>query len=112
MKKLFAVTLLIVMLCQALPLEALAAVGNVLSQNEIDRARALTGLSFGRDHNGERAYHSGMKPNAGWTAAQLRGWLDEKLDRDLDSICDTFSHAFFTLADMKMSNSQAHGRLT
>ena len=112
MKKLFAVTLLIVMLCQALPLEALAAVGNVLSQNEIERARALTGLSFGREQNGERAYHSGMKPNKGWNAVQLRGWLDEKLDQDLDSICDTFSHAFYALADLENTNSPTHRRLT
>lgn len=73
MKKLFAVTLLIVILCQALPLEALASAGRVLSKEEINRARALTGLSFGRDTGNERAYHSGMKPNEGWTAKQLRG---------------------------------------
>ena len=41
-----------------------------------------------------------MKPNAGWNAAQLRGWLDEKLEKELDSLCDTFSQAFFTLSEI------------
>ena len=91
MKKLFAVTLLIVMLCQALPIEALASVGRVLTQDELNRARALTGLSFDQDPANERAYHSGMKPNAGWTATQLKDWLDEKLDKDLGSACDVRS---------------------
>ena len=85
MKKLFAVTLLIAMLCQALPVEALASVGRVLTQDELNRARALTGLNFGQDPANERAYHSGMKPNAGWNAKQLRGWLDERLGKSLDT---------------------------
>ena len=45
-----------------------------------------------------------MKPNAGWNASQLRDWLDEKLDKDLNSVCDTFSQAFFTLSDLKQSD--------
>ena len=112
MKKLFAVTLLIVMLCQALPVEALASVGRVLTQDELNRARALTGLSFDQDPANERAYHSGMKPNAGWTAKQLRGWLDERLDKSLDTIDDTLSQAFFTLADMKQSDPEKYRRFT
>ncbi len=112
MKKLFAVTLLIVMLCQALPIEALASVGRVLTQDELNRARALTGLSFGQDPANERAYHSGMKPNAGWTAKQLRGWLDEKLDKDLGSTCDVLSQAFYTLADMQKSDPAKYRQFT
>ena len=104
MKKLISVMLLVVLLCEALPVEALAAErGKVLTQDEIARARTLTGLSFGQEAN-ISAYHSGMKPNAGWNASQLRDWLDEKLDKDLNSVCDTFSQAFFTLSDLKQSD--------
>ncbi|MBR3016317.1 MAG: hypothetical protein IKH57_04450 [Clostridia bacterium] len=103
MKKLVSVMLLIVLLCEALPVEALAYGGKVLTQAEIARAKALTGLSFGKEAN-TTAYHSGMKPNAGWNASQLRDWLDEKLDKDLNSVCDTFSQAFFTLAELKQSD--------
>lgn len=112
MKKLFVVTLLIVMLCQALPVEALASVSRVLTQDELNRARALMGLSFGQDPANERAYHSGMKPNAGWTATQLKEWLDEKLDKDLGSTCDVLSQAFYTLADMQQSDPAKYRRFT
>lgn len=112
MKKLLAVTLLIVLLCQALPMEALAGAGWELSKDEIARARALTGLSFGQEQANANAYHSGMKPNAGWNAAQLRGWLDEKLDKELDSVCDTFSQAFFTLSEMKVNDPENYRRYT
>ena len=112
MKKLLAVTLLIVLLCQALPMEALAGAGWELSKDEIARARALTGLSFGQEQANANAYHSGMKPNAGWNAAQLRGWLDEKLEKELDSVCDTFSQAFFTLSEMKANDPENYRRYT
>ena len=116
MKKLLAVTLLIVLLCQALPMEALAGAGWELSKDEIARARALTGLSFGQEQANANAYHSGMKTNAGWNAAQLRGWLDEKLDKELDkeldSVCDTFSQAFFTLSEMKVNDPENYRRYT
>ena len=112
MKKLLAVTLLIVLLCQALPMEALASVGRVLTQDELNRARALTGLSFDQAQSTASAYHSGMKPNAGWNAKQLRGWLDERLDKSLDTIDDTLSQAFFTLADMKQSDPEKYRRFT
>ena len=112
MKKLFAVTLLIALLCQALPVEALAVVGRVLTQEEIDRARALTGLSFGQDQGNGRSYHSGMKPNVGWNAKQLRDWLDERLVQDLDSASDVLSQVFYTLSDIQQSDPAKYRMFT
>ena len=42
MKKMLSALLLIVMLCQVLPFDALAAVGRVLTDDELARAYALT----------------------------------------------------------------------
>ena len=106
MKRLVAAMLLIMLLCQALPVEALAGTGLELSRDEIARARALTGLGSGDAQDNGPAYHAGMKLNAGWNAKQLRGWLDEKLDRELDSICDTFTQAFFTLSEMETTHPE------
>lgn len=45
MKKMLSVLLLIVLLCQALPINALAAIGKVLTGEELAAAYILTGLS-------------------------------------------------------------------
>ena len=84
----------------------------MLTRDEIARARTLTGLSFGKEQANANVYHSGMKPNAGWNASQLRGWLEEKLNLDLDSVCDTFSQAFFTLSEMEHSDPEKYKSFT
>ena len=113
MKKLFSVLLLIVMLAQVLPLEALATVGKVLSKEEIARAYALTGLGTGGlKANSNGAYHDGMKPNLSWNASQLDDWLDEKLAKDLNSAEDLLSQVGFTLEEMKQSDPSAYEAFT
>ena len=105
MKRLFAALLFVIMLCQALPMAALAAVGGVLSDEELARAYALTGLGTGGlAANGDVAYHAGMKPNARWNASQLRDWLGEKLDVDLNTVGDLLSQASFTLDELRSSD--------
>lgn len=84
----------------------------MLTRDEIARARTLTGLSFGKEQANANVYHSGMKPNASWNASQLRGWLEEKLNLDLDSVCDTFSQAFFTLSEMEHSDPEKYKSFT
>ena len=102
MKKLLSVVLIIVMLFQVLPFEALASVGKALSQEELDRAYAITGLGTGGlVANGDGTYHDGMKPNSSWNASQLRDWLDVKLDVDLNTIMDLLSQAAYTLNELK-----------
>ena len=92
MKKMITALLLLAMLIQVLPFEALATVGKVLSQEEMARAYALTGLGTGGlKANSNGAYHSGMKPNLNWNASQLYDWLDEKLVKDLNSAEDLLS---------------------
>ena len=66
--------LLLMILCQALPVEAFAATGKVLSDAELAHAYALTGLGTGLLAD-SAAYHSGMKPVASWNASQLQHHL-------------------------------------
>ncbi|MBQ8963682.1 MAG: haloacid dehalogenase-like hydrolase, partial [Clostridia bacterium] len=107
MKKLLTALLLIVMLCQALPMSAFATVGKVLSAEELARAYALTGLG---DGNG--AYHEGMKPNASWNAAQLLGYLDDKLSVEVYNLGDTIARANYALAELEQSDPVAHRGFT
>ena len=111
MKKLLSALLLIVLLAQALPFEALATVGRIMSDDELARAYALTGLGTGGlSANGEGTYHGGMKPNVSWNASQLRDWLDEKLDIDLYNVTDLLSQTAFTLSELKETDPDEFAR--
>ena len=112
MKKKLSVLLLIVLLCQALPINALAAIGKVLTGEELAAAYILTGLSSvtgGVQRNA--VYHKGMKPNATWNAMQVSDWLDEVMGNDLHSVEDILSRASVAMARLKESNSDAYRRL-
>ena len=85
MKKWLSTLLLVVLLAQALPVSAMASVGRVLSDAELDRAYALTGLG-----KGDGLYHNGMSPNESMNGMQLVGWLEERLDERLHNIDDVF----------------------
>ena len=105
--------LLLAMLIQALPFEALATVGKVLSKEEMARAYALTGLGTGGlKANSNGAYHDGMRPNASWNASQLDDWLEEKLTKDLNSVEDLLSQAGYTLEELRQSDPGAYEQLT
>ena len=109
MKKAFSALLLVIMLAQVLPLEALATVGRVMSADELAAAYAMTGLGTGGlTANGDGTYHDGMKPNDSWSASQLRDWLDEKLKVDLNTASDLLSQAAFTLSELKESDPDAY----
>ena len=83
----------------------------MLSQEELSRAYALTGLGTGGlAANGDGTYHAGMKPNASWNASQLRDWLDVKLDVDLNTIMDLLSQAAYTLNELKERNPDVYAR--
>ena len=111
MKKLLSALLLIIMLVQVLPFDALATVGKVLSKDELARAYALTGLGTGGlVANNDGAYHAGMTPNLSWNASQMRDWLDDKLATDLNTITDLLSQTAFTLSDLKEKDPAAYAR--
>ena len=78
--------LLILLLIQALPVEALAATGRVLTDEALDRAYALTGLA-----KGDGQYHDGMTPNDSMSGMQLVRWLKDRLDTQLHNIDDVLS---------------------
>ena len=96
MKRTLALLLLMVLLAQALPFEALAAIGKVMTDEELAAAYALTGYGDSAQSNG---YHSGMLPNASWSASQLTSYLDDKLQLDLHNITDTLARTSSTLAE-------------
>ena len=102
MKKMLSALLLIAMLCQVLPFEALATVGKVLTDEELARAYALTGLG-----ENEGQYHNGMKPNASWNAAQLIDYLEDRLSTDIYNLGDTISRAGYALAGLEQSKPAA-----
>ena len=107
MKKLITALLLTAMLIQALPFEALATVGKVLSKEELARAYALTGLGTGGlKANSNGAYHAGMRPNLGWNASQLDDWLEEKLAKDLNSVED---HGYIALVLHHLRRDRSYG---
>ena len=103
--RLCAALLLVMLLAQALPWTAFATVGKVLTQEELDRAYALTGLG-----EGEGVYHNGMKPNLSWNAAQLSDYLEDKLSTDIYNLGDTISRAEYALAELQESDPAAYKR--
>ena len=96
MKRWLSALLLMVMLAQALPMSAMASVGRVLSDEELDRAYALTGLG-----KGDGLYHNGMALNESMNGMQLVGWLEERLEEKLHNIDDVLARARFRLAELE-----------
>lgn len=96
MKRLLSTLVLIVMLCQVLPFDALATVGKVLSEEELARAYALTGLG-----QGDGLYHNGMVPNASMSGMQLAHWLENRLDNQVHTIDDVLARARYQLDVLK-----------
>ena len=102
MKRLLAALLFIALAVQAASLSAFAEVGRVLSDEELARAYALTGLG-----DREAVYHNGMKPNAAWNATQLSDWLSDRLDNNLYNIDEILSRANYTLNQLREDNPDA-----
>ena len=96
MKRWLSALLLLVMLAQVLPMSAMASVGRVLSDEELDRAYALTGLG-----KGDGLYHNGMALNESMNGMQLVGWLEERLEEKLHNIDDVLARARFRLAELE-----------
>ena len=112
MKKWLSMLLLIVLITQALPMTALAAIGKVMTKEELAAAYTLTGLkSDGTTVQSNAAYHKGMRPNATWNAMQISEWLDDVLKTDLFNVEDILSRASVAMARLKEKNPDAYDRL-
>ena len=96
MKRWVSALLLVILLAQVLPFDALATVGKVLTNEELDRAYALTGLG-----KGDGLYHNGMTPNDSMSGMQLAHWLEERLDTQLHNIDDVLARARYQLDELK-----------
>ena len=96
MKKWLSALLLIILLTQALSIDAFASIGRVLTDEELDRAYALTGLG-----QGDGLYHNGMMPNDSMSGMQLSRWLEDRLDHQLHNIDDVFARARYQLDVVK-----------
>ena len=113
MKKWLSMLLLIVLITQALPMTALAAIGKVLTAEELAAAYTLTGLNSdvtGIQRNG--VYHKGMLPNATWNAMQVLDWLDDVMSTNLFNVEDILSRASVAMTKLKQSNPDAYERLS
>lgn len=96
MKRWLSVVLLVILMMQALPFDALAAVGKVITKEALDRAYALTGLG-----QGDGVYHNGMTANEGMSGMQLAHWLEARLDNQLHNIDDILARARYQLDALK-----------
>ena len=96
MKKWLSALLLVILLIQALPVDALATIGRVLTGEELDRAYALTGLG-----QGDGLYHNGMTPNDSMSGMQLAHWLENRLDTQLHNIDEVLARARYQLDELK-----------
>ena len=110
MKRWIAALLTLLLLAQALPLNALAAAGHVLTEAELAAAYALTGFGGHAQANG--AYHKGMTPNETWNAMQVSDWLDEVLGTNMYSVEDILSRASVKLADLREQDLEAYAYFT
>ena len=108
MKKWIAAALTLLMLIQALPLNALAAAGHVLTDDELAAAYALTG--FGDSGARSNTYHKGMKPNGTWNAMQVSDWLDEILSTYMFSVEDILSRASIKLTKLRDEDPEGYRR--
>lgn len=106
MKRWIAITLILVLLIQALPVSALAGTGEVLTEEELAKALALVG-------GGDDAprYYDGMQASAAMTAWQLWLWLDEQLEGDIYSVSQTFARTERALTDLKRDDPEVWQRL-
>ena len=103
MKKCFSALLLIILLTQALSIDAFASIGRVLTDDELDRAYALTGLG-----QGDGLYHNGMAPNASMSGMQLAYWLEDRLDNQLHNIDDLLARARYQMDVLKEKYPTVH----
>ena len=109
MKRWIAVILMMLVLMQALPLNALATIGNVLTEDELTAAYALTGFGEGGTQSNS-TYHRGMQPNVRWNAMQFSDWLEDKLNVDIKNVTDILSRASNTLTELKGKDPEAYER--
>lgn len=112
MKKWLSILLLLVLLSQVLPLNALATIGKVLTSEELAAAYALTGLREGDAQvRANAVYHKGMQPNATWNAMQISDWLDDVLSTEMFNVEDILSRASVAMAKLKKTNPGAYAQL-
>ena len=85
----------------------LATVGKVLTDDELARAYALTGLG---QHDG--LYHNGMMPNASMSGMQLARWLESQLDNQVHTIDDVLARAKYQIFYLMILQPDSKAGLT
>ena len=113
MKKWIAAIMTFVMLSQALPWTAFAAMGDMITDSELRRAMSIAGLQFESAAGGESTlsgampksaelprlvakesgYHPGMQPDRTWDAQMLLDWLNDMLKKDIYYVSSTYMNA-------------------
>lgn len=108
MKRICSMILVLTLLFQVLPVQALAeAVLALPSASELAAARELTGLA--EDAPG---YHAGMSVSSAMNAMQLSGWLDELLDNEMYSLQSAYQNIQTTLERMRIEDPNYYGIMT
>ena len=99
MKRFLSVVLMILLLVQALPAEALAATGGTLSAQALASARDLAGVN-----EDAGVYHTGMPLSAAMNAGQLVGWLEDVMENELHSVGHMTGRVAVALEDMRRND--------
>ncbi|MGN1368636.1 MAG: hypothetical protein ACI4WX_07205, partial [Aristaeellaceae bacterium] len=108
MKRICSMILVLTLLFQVLPVQALAEAALALpSASELAAARELTGLA--EDAPG---YHAGMSVSSAMNAMQLSGWLDELLDNEMYSLQSAYQNIQTTLERMRVEDPNYYGIMT
>ena len=119
MNRLVTALLLIVLLCQSLPLNAFAAGENLITDEEIGKALQIACLQISRSEDDvivvqakESRYHRGMKPDETWDARMLLDWLDDMLRTDIYNVTEVYSRANTKLSKLETQDPVTYARLT
>ena len=133
MKKWIAALLTLVMLSQALPWTAFAAMGDLITESELRRALSIAGLQYeSAVSGGERAlfaampksaelpqlvakesgYHPGMQPDETWDAQMLLDWLDDILKKEIYYVSSTYMNAQTILERMREEDPEQYAYFT
>ena len=119
-KRWISVLVLMILLVQTLPLQALADTGSILTESELQQAMQLAGLETAEDSSKERlsltlsdsGYHEGMKPDSAWDVPMLNSWLENMRQRELYNLCLQYNEVLTTLDQMKESEPATYTLLT
>ena len=107
LQKWISLLLMLVILAECSPINALAESQGMMMAEEAAAAWALTGLD-----DDAASYRAGMAFSSQMNASQLSCWLDELLDEEMAALQHMNSEMENSFGDMKLENPSLYAQLT